>query len=116
MSLRSGISFPLPNDESLSAPADSAEVSASSPLSATRGEAGLPGPQLAQNNQIINHRYPIPRLYFEVIDSTVERVRKNMAPSLIAGVAMQVSPRVFVAVIENFGPAGMTKTLPVSLG
>ena len=42
-------------------------------------------------------------------------MRKRSALSLIAGVAMQISSSEFVAMMENFGPTGTTKTLPVSL-
>ena len=45
---------------------------------------------------------------FGPIAITLSRVRKNKAPSEMAGVARQVSPKVFVAATENFAPTGTT--------
>ena len=52
--------------------------------------------------------------YRWLVAMSLVRVRNNNAPSEIAGVAMQVSPRSFVAATENCPDAGTTSTFPVS--
>lgn len=47
--------------------------------------------------------------------TSLPRVRKKSVPSAMAGVARQVSPKRFVAVVVNSAPTGTTTTLPVSL-
>ena len=41
-------------------------------------------------------------------------VRKNSVPSEIAGVARQMSPRLFTDTVENWSVTGTTTTLPAS--